>query len=314
MSPKCRAAYCLGTVQFGLRYGINNAGGQPDRSVVFAILDQALDAGIDCWDTAVAYGEAENVLGDYIRQRRCAGSVRIVSKLRPDFVDTIDKGVTIAAVRKELEDSLQRLGVETLEGYLLHRSSQLALPGMADALQDIRDRGLVRQVGVSVYEPDEAMAVLQTDWMDAVQVPYNILDRRLDRAGFFSGLSGRQRPLNIYARSALLQGLLLMKEDRTPEHLAGIKPYLRELDSMLGRYGLDRFSGAVQFVMEHNGVDHLVFGVETSEQLAEYLKLREKAWELRECWAACLQQFDDVEHKLLSPNLWESLKREEGTV
>ena len=314
MKNRHRADYCLGTVQFGLPYGINNSSGQPSRSDVFKILDLALDGGIRCLDTAAAYGESENVLGEYIRHRRCAEQVRLVSKLRPNFFDTIDNGTSLTTlVREEVEASLGRLGCETLDAYLLHRVSHLERPGMADALQEIRELGLVRKVGVSVYEPQDAMNVLDCGWMDAVQVPYNIVDRRLDVAGFFQGLNGREPRLTVYSRSALLQGLIMMKDDSIPVQLSGIKPYLRELDALLGRFGLNRFNGAVQFVLDAERVDFLVFGVETSAQLEGYLRLREDANELKECWAECLRSFQAIDPVLLSPHRWESLKREEGT-
>ena len=305
-----QAEFCLGTVQFGLHYGISNHSGRPSQTEVFSLLDQALSAGIDCWDTAFAYGEAENVLGEYIRQRRCAGRVRVVSKLRPDFVDTLDKGHSLDdLVRSEVEASLRRLGVGTLEAFMLHRFSHLEIPGMDDALQNIRSSGLARQVGVSVYEAAEAMAVLRSEWADAVQVPYSIIDRRLDKAGFFSRLPGRHRPLRVYARSVLLQGLIVMNDELIPGHLSGIRPYLRELDSILGRYGLNRFDGAVRYVLAHDGVGHLVFGVDTGSQLDDYLRVREAVNDLRPCWEECLNSFGEVDHDLLSPNLWESMKK-----
>lgn len=301
--------YCLGTVQFGLPYGINNHVGQPDRADVFLMLDQALAAGVDCWDTAAAYGEAEHILGEYIRKRRCAANVKLISKLRPDFYDTLSKGTLIAgSVRREVEASLQLLGVDRLDGFFLHRASHLDLPGMPDALQELQASGLVRQIGVSVYEPAQANEVKCTEWMDAIQVPYNVFDQRLDRAGFFAGLEERRRPLSVFARSALLQGLIVMKDDEVPKYLGEIKRYLRELDWILGKYGLDRFSGAVQFVLAHNKVDFLVFGVETPAQLAGYLRLREKAKDVEACWAECRSRFAEIPHEIISPHLWESLK------
>ena len=57
---------CLGTVQFGLKYGVNNTlGRQPYRQECYGIIRKALQTGITCFDTASAYGDAEKLLGKY---------------------------------------------------------------------------------------------------------------------------------------------------------------------------------------------------------------------------------------------------------
>jgi len=313
MNTKSQARLCLGTVQFGTRYGINNRIGKPDRKAVFQLLDKALAVGIDCWDTAAAYGEAEIVLGEYLRERHLMDKVQIVSKLRPDFLDTIGEGISLVdALQLEIEGSLLRLGVTGLDGFLLHNASYLSRDDLGEALVVMKQRGLTRQLGVSVYKPEEAMAALKTEWVDAIQVPYNVLDRRLDQAGFFETNGDSRRSLTVYARSALLQGLIMMQENEIPSHLVGIIPHLRQLDRIFGKYGLDRFGGSVRFVMEHAGIDVLVFGVESAAQLEAYLKVREDHRDMRECWAECSSHFERLDCRLLSPNLWETLRREEG--
>ena len=261
-----QAPICLGTVQFGLAYGINNRSGRPEQERVFAILDRALAAGIDRLDTAAAYGEAEKVLGEYIRSRQVADRVKVVSKLRPDFLDNTYKGTVSLeqAVSEEVQASLERLGLARLDGYLLHSASceQIEYGELGAALAAVRESGLVRQVGASLYTPEQAMAALKTDWLDAVQVPYNILDRRLDQVGFFDRNSRRPRPLTVYVRSLLLQGLLMMPEQEIPPHLSAIAPHLRELDQWLDRQGIDRLTAAFGFVASRPGVDAVVVGVD----------------------------------------------------
>lgn len=74
------AELCLGTVQFGMRYGINNRDGQPVEGQCFEMLDMAAQNGLRFLDTARAYGTAELVLGEYFKagtpfdgKRTCAG-------------------------------------------------------------------------------------------------------------------------------------------------------------------------------------------------------------------------------------------------
>ena len=57
----------LGTVQLGVSYGINNQSGKPDRTQAFGILDTALTNGISALDTAAAYGDSEQVIGQWLQ-------------------------------------------------------------------------------------------------------------------------------------------------------------------------------------------------------------------------------------------------------
>ena len=309
-----QARLCLGTVQFGLAYGINNRDGRPEQQRVFAILERALAAGIESLDTAAAYGEAEKVLGEYIRSRQVADRVNVVSKLRPDFFDNTSKR-TISleqALMEEVQTSLERLGLTRLDGYLLHSASceQLNHAELGAALEAVRESGLVRQVGASLYTPEQAMTALQTEWVDAVQVPYNILDRRLDQAGFFDRNNRRACPLTVYVRSLLLQGLLMMPEQEIPPHLSAIAPHLRELDQWLAGQGIDRLTAAFGFVRNRPGVDAVVVGVDSLEQLELYLALSARIGDFSAILSEGLQRFGEIEPRLLTPNLWEALRQE----
>lgn len=309
-----QASLCLGTVQFGTDYGVNNRTGQPKQNQVFAILDRALAAGINWLDTAAAYGEAETVLGSYIRSSQAADRLRVVSKLRPDFFDNISRKSLCVhqALAEELKYSLQRLGLEKLDGYLLHSAdrSQLEHGELGEAMEFVRASGLTRQVGASVYTSEQAVAALKTPWLDAVQVPYNILDRRLDRCGFFSAKAGLNRPVTVYARSLLLQGLLMMTEADIPIHLGCIAPHLKELDAWLAGHGFGRFDAAFWFVARRPGVDAAVVGVETLDQLERYIELSSRSVDFTAALKEGLERFQTVDDRLLSPNLWEDLRKE----
>ena len=73
----------LGTVQFGLRYGIANTSGKPDLDQVEAIVRAAADGGITALDTAAAYGDSEQVLGLVLQRAGLAGQFTVVSKIPP---------------------------------------------------------------------------------------------------------------------------------------------------------------------------------------------------------------------------------------
>src|SRR5688572_26897914 len=85
----------LGTVQFGLLYGINNVSGKPDEKKVFDILDHAFHQGISILDTADAYGNASDLIGSY--HQSTGNSFIVNTKFRTDSGNTISQ---------QLKDSL----------------------------------------------------------------------------------------------------------------------------------------------------------------------------------------------------------------
>ena len=83
---------CLGTAQFGMKYGINNQiGRQPRYEEIFQIMDYAISQGIEVFDTASVYGQSEKILGEYIKARPgFLNKVSFISKLAPNIVKSKD--------------------------------------------------------------------------------------------------------------------------------------------------------------------------------------------------------------------------------
>src|SRR6056297_1029414 len=78
---------CLGTAQFGLDYGVANKNGKPSLGKSFEMLDFAFESGIRWFDCAQAYGNAEEVLGEYFLSRTHLKGFHIISKLLPKAFD-----------------------------------------------------------------------------------------------------------------------------------------------------------------------------------------------------------------------------------
>lgn len=297
---------CLGTVQFGQCYGIKNERHrQPTQEECFAILDAAQARGIRYLDTASVYGTSEDVLGAYVRAR-ASTSFRICSKLRPD--DTVRSAEEETAfVVAEARLSLERLGLPLLYGYLLHRAADLARPGVRDGLLAVRRLGLAEHIGVSVYEPEEAARVVSDDALDLIQIPYNALDQRLDRSGFFDRVRERKKnghPFEVFARSAFLQGLLLMDLQRLPRTVAEAQPFVERFQAIAARHGFTPAEAAMLYALTHEGIDHVVFGVDTEAQLAANLAVAAKAGAFAACASDLRGAFDDVPREVVVPSLW----------
>ena len=101
----------LGTVQFGLAYGINNTAGQTKRDEVSKILNRCKELGIRHIDTAAAYGSAENVLGEVIQSEGLSHSFQITTKYKSDGFNNLSLSTS---------NSLLKLRIDKLYCQMFH--------------------------------------------------------------------------------------------------------------------------------------------------------------------------------------------------
>lgn len=298
-----RTKLVLGTVQLGMTYGLNNTHGMPTSEEAFAILDAALKGGIDTFDTAAAYGTSEDVLGAWMSTRKNASAVKIISKMKAHVLNDYPDGTAAAhVVRTELEKSLTRLGLESLDGYLLHSPYYIYMTHVVDGLRQAKEAGLVGNIGVSIYDEAEALQAVRLG-VDYVQVPYNVFDQRLDKTDFFE--VAKKNDTVVFARSPFLQGLLLMEPAAIPAHLAYARPFIERFRDIAARHGKTPAEAALLLVRSSRA-DHIVFGVETLSQLEKGLAAMKMtddsvAEELK-------NSFEDMPRSIVNPSLWSTIK------
>lgn len=279
----------LGTVQFGLNYGVANRTGQVSPQEVVGILGTALNAGIAVLDTAIAYGESEARLG-----RAGVEGFKVVSKL-----PGLEGQPNIAGM---VERSLERLAVPSLHGLLLHRSSDLAGANgswLYDALRELKQRRLVEKIGVSIYDPRELETILDRFELDIVQSPYNVLDRRLVSSGWLGRL--KDAGVEVHTRSTFLQGLLLMDRGQRPEKFARWNELWTRWDDWLEQTGTSAVAASLGFVCDNASIDHVLVGVDGRIQLIEIITALQAHPPQVPDWVAC----DDLD--LINPVNWNSL-------
>jgi aryl-alcohol dehydrogenase-like predicted oxidoreductase len=254
----------IGTAQFGLPYGIANQGGQVAREEVMAILDYAWTQGVRTLDTAIAYGDSEQRLGAI-----GVSQWKLVSKL-PAFPDSLPD--ITAWVNESVLGSLERLRLSKLHGLLLHRPEQLlGVEGnkLYRAMLELKDRGIVDKIGISIYGPDELDLLWPKYKFDLVQSPFNIIDRRIARSGWLSRL--HQAGVEIHTRSAFLQGLLLMSPTERPVFFNRWQSLWSQWDNFLLERELTALEVCLDFVSSQSEIDHVVVGVDSITQMKEIL-------------------------------------------
>lgn len=292
--------YCLGTVQFGMNYGIQG-NGQPDMDSVEKMLEYAYANDIEILDTAAAYGDAENLLGRIFHRNKNLSKLSVVSKLAANAFDGVDSCEWSRVAVQKAEESRQILGVSKIHSFLFHNASYIFDPQAVDALQAVCDQGIADRIGVSVYTPDEAMKALEYQSIKVIQIPYNLFDHRLDQCGFFE--KAKEHDVVIFARSSLLQGLVMMDPDQLPEKVRFAENYLRTFLKICDQYHCSPLEAAVGYVGCHPKIDYVVFGVDNLRQLQEYLFFQNRS--MPPAMLEDLQaSFKDVEEKLVNPTMW----------
>lgn len=284
----------LGTVQFGLEYGIANQAGRVPLDDVRNILEDAAAHDVDTLDTAIAYGDSESTLG-----QAGVGGWNVVTKL-----PTLPESCTDVAgwVEVQIEGSLSRLGVTQLHGVLLHRPDQLLGPHaklLYVALQRLKDQGITREIGVSVYDPEELDRLIGEMQFDLVQAPLNILDRRLVESGWARRLMNLG--IELHVRSAFLQGLLLMEADQRPEKFARWDATWSEWARWLGETGLTPLQACLAYVLGIEEVSRVVVGVDSVKQFQEILAASHSALPSLPNWP------QPIDANLINPSRWSQL-------
>jgi aryl-alcohol dehydrogenase-like predicted oxidoreductase len=263
------SALGLGTAQLGLPYGVSNRGGQPSEAEAAAILERALRGGVGTIDTAPAYGEAEALLG---RLLPTGAEVRVFTKT-PPLAGREVSAAECDAVRRAAERSLELLRRERLDGLLLHHGAELARPGgelLARRLAELREEGLARRLGVSVYTREELDAARARLDLDLVQLPLNAFDQRLLRDGTLAEL--RAGGVEVHVRSAFLQGLLLIEPGELPPDLAAVAVApLRRFEELRRNRGLSRIEAALGPLRDLPEVDVVLVGTNSAGELEECL-------------------------------------------
>ena len=255
----------IGTVQFGLDYGVANRHGQVGLTEAKKILKMADEKGIDTLDTSISYGVSEQSLGEV-----GVGKYKVVTKLPP--IPPSIKDVNAWAY-DQMQSSLTRLNLKTAYGLLVHDTSQLfGVNGakLAQAMVSLKNQGLVHKIGVSAYGPDEVASVFQKFQIDIIQVPFNIFDRRMLTSGWLQRLN--DAGIEIHARSIFLQGLLLLPLNQIPKKFSQWSPLISFWHEWLSENKTSALETCMHYPLSLPQIDRVIVGVDNNQQLSQIIE------------------------------------------
>jgi len=279
----------LGTVQFGLPYGINNKNGFLTEEDVDKILQRAKILGIKTLDTAAAYGKAEKRIGAFHKNNQAFNVITKFSKKEGGNWET------------SLKNSLNNLNLKRVDTIMFHSFDTFLKNKeiITEILTENKGR-LFNKLGVSVYTNQELSALKNVDEVDVIQLPFNLLDNEHQRSEILQELqsSGKE----IHTRSCFLQGLFFMDDESLPKNLVALKPYLRKIKNIAEENKVEIGHLALQYVLNKNYIDGVLFGVDSIQQLEQNFN-----WSIKPLPAAIFIQIDKIEiqdTKLLNPSVW----------
>jgi aryl-alcohol dehydrogenase-like predicted oxidoreductase len=219
----------LGTMSWpGCNYGDSGYAPTPgDFTAARAMVQAALEAGINLFDTAEGYGRglAEEILGQTLEELGCREKAIIVTKVGPLFGDEQINGRTcnLSAdnIGERCESSLKRLRTDHIDLYLAHWPDPLTrVEETMEAVNKLKEQGKIRWFGVSNFPNDLLAAALRHGVVAANQLPYSLADRTIDadKRPFC-----RENQVGIMAYSPLGKGVLSGKYDA--QHLPPADDY-----------------------------------------------------------------------------------------
>lgn len=281
-------------MQFGVPYGIANRTGQISREEGSEMLAFAAANGFDTLDTAVGYGDSEERLGELGTE-----TFKVVTKL-PE-VPSGCSDITAWAER-EVRSSLARMRRSSHYGILLHRPQQLAGDHgeeLYGALVRLKEKGLTRKIGISVYAPSELAELLPRYPVDLVQAPFNIVDRRLQTSGWLKKM--HERGVEVHTRSTFLQGLLLFQRADIPGKFSPWSALWDVWHSWLERNGVGAVAACIAFVRRFPEVDRIVLGADSTAHLRETVSAASSVL------APSFPDIESEDERLLNPARWNEL-------
>jgi hypothetical protein len=280
----------LGTANFGGTYGISSQKKIATESIE-QILSVAQDNGINHFDTAKSYGDAEIILGKFL------------DKSQPLFIDSkiaLSECESVNSIIDAVNDSLNILGIPKLNTLYLHNAELLSGNNsliIQQGMEKVLDLGLADNLGVSVYTLKQLKEVnAEFPLLSTFQILENICDRRLIHLKELVDFTNKGNVVNI--RSVFLQGLLLMSPKNLPDKLQKATHSIEDLNKYAIENHVNVLDLCIAYVKKIPWVSSYLIGVESTSQLREIL---ESSFELKENWET---QISSLPEEIKDPRFW----------
>lgn len=291
---------CIGTVQFGTKYGITNENGIVNLDEAKRIFSRMKENNVRFIDTAQSYGIAEKVIGKLVTYEK--NNFKIISKINPIFINQLEIDSLKSYWSSLLKESLDNLNQNYLEGLLLHSPEGLTEKQkniLQEWLCEIKEKKFVKKIGLSIYEESDING-FDLDFIDIIQLPFSIYDNRLMKTGFLKFIN--KKGIEIYARSIFLQGLILNNCSKWPSWIRkSDRNKHQEFLKFLKNKNISSLEAALTFVSNSPYIHKIVVGISSLIEMDQILMTLKKIENKKNDF------FDlpvDFSNEILDPRKW----------
>ena len=269
LKSKLKDKIIIGTAQFGLDYGIANSKGKMKTNEIKKIIKYARTNNIKNIDTAHAYGDSEQRLGNVgIKNFNVIVKLPATNPTQP-----YDQWV-----KKSIHSSFKKLKINKADTVLVHNAKFLLDAKMGkkiyEELKKFKNKNIIKNIGVSIYSINDLKNIIKKFPMDVVLISLNIFDQRILNKKIINTL--KRKNIKIYTRSTFLQGLLLMSKNKIPTKFnrweKKFDMWYRELENKK----VSAYDACLDFVMKNKDVDKTLIGIDDFKQFKEIFKDKPK--------------------------------------
>ena len=284
----------IGTAQLGGTYGITNKSGKISFSEAKIIFRNAYKRGINNLDTAVAYGESEYLLG-----KIGVKNWNVTTKLPsiPKHCSNLEHWVN-----NIFQNSLNHLKLKKINALLLHNPNDLLESDSQELyriIQSLKEKKLINKFGVSLYETEKINPMLSRFKIDIIQVPFNIIDRRILKNEFIDYI--KDKKIEIHTRSTFLQGLLLMNSYERHSKFDKWKNIWNKFDEWTKDLKISPLQACLGYVLSFPQIDKIIVGLDNNLQLLQIFEVNKPIVDVP-------QSISSSNIQLIDPSKWNLLK------
>lgn len=264
----------FGGVEIGMPYGlgVHSKKDMLSKSESINLLHDAIDGGINFFDTARMYGASEEIMGLSFKNKR--DKVVIATKcnhLKDHNGNLPSETIINNKIRKSLSESLVALQTDFIDVFMLHRVNKEILKNEAikETFSRLKEEGLVRATGVSTYTLEESKLAIDSGVWDVIQIPFNLMDQSQEKIFELAENKG----IGLMVRSVLFKGILTDKGRNLHEALSNVEQHIKLYDALVNKTDTDLATMATKFALSYKQVSSVLIGIDKLHYLKKALSL-----------------------------------------
>lgn len=262
----------FGGVEIGMPYGIgvNSHADMLSTDQAINLLHEAIDKGINFFDTARLYGESEAIMGQAFRDRRDKIVLATKCKHFKNADGTLPRYQTLKdTIESSLHESLGFLKTDYVDVFMMHQSDLPILDNddVREVFAGLKRSGKIKATGASTYTAAETARAINKGW-DVIQLAFNLMDQQ--QAANFK--RAQQQGTGIVVRSVLLKGLLSDKGRDLHPALSNVEQHINKYRELLNDDMAEISTLATKFALSFPEVSSVLVGIDRSEYLDAAIK------------------------------------------